>query len=389
MSPRGPSEPGEPFGAIDGPPGAGPRISEEERRRESEVRRRLSEAVDAGGFLRFDRFVEIALYAPGVGFYTRPSASLGPRGEYYTAPHLSPLFGRAIAKRVQREHVRAGRPGRWAVVELGAGDGALAESVIAGLVGDLGPGVETTYTLVERSPSLFAAALDRASAAAADSSVSVGAAGSLSELGPLCGVVLANELLDALPFRRLVRRDGSWRELGVRFHGKSLEWAEGAPSSVPPQAKLPEAEDGCELELCNAAEALPREIADHLAEGAALLIDYGMEERELVLGHPSGTLAAVRHHRPVGDPLAHPGLDDLSAFVNFTRVRDAARAAGLREVGYRPMRESLVDWGIESLLEAEVAAADAEREVRSRLSVKNLLMGFDRFRVLELAPPAS
>ncbi|HXQ49065.1 MAG TPA: SAM-dependent methyltransferase, partial [Thermoplasmata archaeon] len=176
-----------------------------------------------------------------------------------------------------------------------------------------------------------------------------------------------------------------WRELGVRVEGDRVTWAEGPvlPSSVA--QTLPEAEERTEMEYSPASEALPREIADHLAGGVALLVDYGMAEGELLSSHPRGTLAAVRSHRPVPDPIEHPGLADLSAFVNFTRVRRAARAAGLEEVGFRSQREALVEWGIESLLEAELAkGGGSEREVRTRLAVKNLLLGFDRFQVLEL-----
>jgi SAM-dependent MidA family methyltransferase len=349
---------------------------------------RLSEAAAPDGFLRFDRFMDIALYGRDVGFYSNPSAALGPRGQYYTASHVSPLFGRAIARRVVLEHERAGRPHRWSVVELGAGDGGLAASVIEGVGAQLAPGVEVTYTIVERSPSLADGALARARAAASGTAIRVGRAGSLAEVGPLRGVVLANELLDALPFRRIVRRSDGWRELGVRVEGGRIDWAEGA--TLPPfvASTLPGAEEGTELEYGPASEALPREVADHLVGGVALLIDYGMEEGELVSGHPRGTIAALRAHRPVADPLEHPGLTDLSAFVNFTRVRRAARAAGLEELGYRPQREALVEWGIEPLLGAELARGlGGEHEVRTRLAVKNLLFGFERFQVLELGVP--
>jgi SAM-dependent MidA family methyltransferase len=388
MSPGGESAPAHRGSSARGPQEGLPPLSEEERRRELAVLARIAEAADASGYLRFDRFMECALYSPGVGFYSRPGASLGPRGEFYTAPHVSPLFGRAVARRIAREHALAGRPDRWVVVELGAGDGTLAASVVAALPEEVGLGVDVSYTIVDRSPDLGAAALERARAAAPDGAVRVTRADSLSEAGPLRGVVLANELLDALPFRRLVRRDGAWREIGVRCRAERLEWAEGPSTEGSLPAGLPDAPDATELEVSPAAEALPREIADHLAGGVALLVDYGMEEHELLSGHPLGTLEAVRRHRIVADPLAHPGLTDLSAFVNFTRVRAAARAAGLEEVAFRPQRECLVDWGIEPLLEREIASrSGGEHEVRTRLAVKNLLIGFDRFQVLELASP--
>jgi SAM-dependent MidA family methyltransferase len=380
MSPRGPSAP------LPRPVESAEAIAEGDGRARA-VLARLAESAGPDGFLRFDRFVDIALYEPGLGFYERPGVVLGPAGEFYTAAHVVPWFGRSIARRIAREHARAGRPGRFTVVELGAGDGRLAQSILGGLPLELGTEVELTYVIVERSEALARLALARLAEVAGGAEVL--RADGLASVGPLHGCVIANELLDALPFRRLVRRGSAWRELGVRRSGERYQWAEsdGPAASLP--VGLPEAEDGTVLEVSPAAEALVREVADHLAEGVALFVDYGMEEAELLAAHPGGTLAAVRGHRDLPDPLDAPGRSDLSAFVNLTRLRRAARSSGLVELAVRPMREALVDWGIADILEREVSASPGgEAEVRARLAVKNLLIGFDRFVVLELAPPA-
>ncbi len=130
-----------------------------------------------------------------------------------------------------------------------------------------------------------------------------------------------------------------------------------------------------------------REVADHLVRGVFLILDYGMEENELRRAHPAGTLAAVRSHRSLSDPLDRPGETDLSAFVNFTRVRAAARAAGWSELAFGRQAEALGRWGYPDVLAEELRRAKSpEEEVRVRLASKNLLFGFDRFQALELAP---
>jgi SAM-dependent MidA family methyltransferase len=118
-----------------------------------------------------------------------------------------------------------------------------------------------------------------------------------------------------------------------------------------------------------------------------LLDDYGMEEDELVRAHPEGTLATVRGHRSDSDAVTRPGESDLSTFVNWTRLRTVARAAGLEVVADRSQAEALGAWGFPRLFDEALArAGSAEAEVRLRLSAKNLLFGFQRFRILELAP---
>ncbi len=361
-------------------------FTDAERARESALRERLEGLARPTGLLRFDRFVDEALYAEGLGFYASRAASIGPRGAFYTAPRVSPLFARAIAARLSEEHGRLGRPDPFTVVEVGAGDGTLAAGVIGELKRRGLPGV--VYRLVERAPDLAAEALGRAAEAAAGSPIEVRPSGSVGAEGPFVGAVVANELLDALPFRRLVRRDGAWRELGVAVGPGPFTVEEMTGPAAPTDLALGPAPEGTIAEISPASEAFVREIGDHLEAGTALLIDYGEEEERLLGGHPRGTLAAVRHHRAAPDPLAHPGLLDLSAFVNFTRLRAAASRSGLSETAFRSQAEALLAWGLEASLDAEARAArGAEEEVRVRLAAKNLLVGFDRFKVLELAPP--
>jgi NADH dehydrogenase [ubiquinone] 1 alpha subcomplex assembly factor 7 len=341
----------------------------------------LREAERPDGFLPFDRFVEIALHHPTDGFYST-RRTLGPAGDFYTAAHVHAVFGRTLAYRVLEEFERLGRPAQFRVVEVGPGDGTLARDLLGELRGTLPGTTRLTYHLVEPSAALRATAAERLQRLG-----DVRLSESLGADGPFEGVVIANELLDAVPFRRLVRRGSGWSEIGVRWTGGRWEWAE-APAGSVPEPPLPSyAAEGTIVEISPVAEAFLRETADHLEGGSAILLDYGASEEELVRGRPSGTLAAVRGHRVVDDPLDRPGTSDLSAFVNFTRIRFAAKRSGLSEVAFGSQREALVRWGIErAVMAAVTGSGSAEAEVRTRLAVKNLLFGFENFQVLELRP---
>lgn len=335
--------------------------------------------------MRFDRFQDLALYDAEAGYYASSATRLGAAGDFYTAPHVHPLFGRTIAQRILAEYRRLGRPASFRVVEVGPGDGRLATDVAAGVAAGLGEGERMDYVLVERSAALRARTLERLAALDLPT-IEWRVAEGLGADGPFRGVVLANELLDALPVRRFVWRAGSWRELAVAVDGRPFRWSEGeAIPSGSGAPSTPGPREGAIAEVGPYAEAFVREVGDHLAGGAALLLDYGADEEELVRGHPAGTLAAWRAHREVADPLAEPGEVDLSAFVNFTRIRAAATASGLVEVAYRPQAEALEAWGLARLVGAELAALpDETSRVRLRLAVKNLVFGFGTFQVLEL-----
>lgn len=370
--------------------GPNPPLGVDERARSEELVRQIGAIGGPDGFVPFDRFMELALYDERTGRYGREPGPLGAEGDFYTAPQVHPLFGRALAERVRTVRRALGRRTPFRVVEVGPGDGSLAASLLEAL-GRAPEGTDgLDYLLVERSRTLAVRALERAEAAGRQAKIPVRLAASVAADGPFVGVVVANELLDAMPARRL-RRDGpGWVELGVRARGSRLEEAEAPLQGPVPPPPLPSGlTEPTVLEISPAAQAFVREVADHLSEGLFVAIDYGMEESELLAGHPRGTLAAVRSHRPV-DPLESPGTADLSVFVNYTRVRATARAAGLVELAYCSQAEALGDWGLPALVDAAVRQAGSPaEEVKLRLAVKSLLFGFERFRVLELAARAS
>jgi SAM-dependent MidA family methyltransferase len=362
-----------------------------ERARIEEVRRELRRFAGADGFVPFDRFMDVCLYSEGIGYYDRSASPFGPAGDYYTAAHVHPLFGRTVAERIRAVRQALGPDRPFGLVEVGPGDGTLGSTIVRALSEHFDEAQGISYHLVERSPSLAVRARDRIAGASEVGGIPVVTEPAVGSSGPFEGVVLANEFLDALPARRL-RWDGrEWRELGVRLLGDRVEPAEASLLRPVAAPGLPAGrEPGVVLEYSPVAEAWVRTVADHLVRGMILVLDYGLEEAELLSAHPRGTLASVRRHRSTDDPWSEPGASDLSVFVNFTRFRSAARRAGLEEVAFTSQAEALGAWGFpEQLADAVRSARTSEEEVKTRLAAKNLLFGFERFRVLELAAPKS
>jgi len=370
-------------------PALGSASAREDRR--ARIRELLRQRSDADGFLPFDRFMEVALYADGAGFYAREESPFGKEGDFYTAAHASPLFGRTIAERVRAVVLSDPGGASFRVMEVGPGDGALGEEIVRGLASEPSVQDRVEYVLVERSSTLLSRALERVPAAGREVGIPVVAAAGIGADGPFRGVVVANELLDAQPARRLVWNGERWEEGGLRWDGSGFVPATAPLAQPVPPPDLPRpSTPGAVLEVAPMAEAIVREVADHLVSGLLMVLDYGMEETELLAGHPAGTLAALRRHRAVEDPTSAPGETDLSVFVNFTRLRAVAGSSGLVELAVRRQAEALGVWGFPRLLEDAIRrSASAEEEVRVRLAAKNLLFGFDRFYAFEFTPPAS
>ena len=358
----------------------------EDLARERAIRDLLERAAGPSKFLPFDRFLEIALYAPGLGYYTRAPVDVGPTGDFYTAASVTPVFAWTLAERVRAEFARLGRPARFTLVELGPGTGSLAAELLGSLAeGREGPELPLEYVGVDVSHPLAEKAAARIHRQHPALPFPVRFVSSVAEVGLFQGAVVGNEFLDALPFRRLLWTHGEWRELGVRVGGDGLEWGD-APFVTPlPAPSLPvDLEEGSIVEVSPRAEAAVRELSDQMVRGAAIFLDYGEEESSLVRGHLHGTLAAARGHA-APDPLDRPGSADLSAFVNFTRLAVAARVAGFEVKPLTGQARALHAWGWTPLADRWVASAsDSVERVRRQLALKNLLFGFETFRALEL-----
>ncbi len=324
---------------------------------------RIARAIDsAGGWIGFDRFMEMALYTPGLGYYANESPKFGSLpgsgSDFVTAPELSPVFGQALAAQVREALDATGTDEVW---EFGAGSGALA----AQLLQALGDRVRR-YTIVDLSGSLRR----RQQSALAAWEGRVTWADRLPERFE--GVVVGNEVLDAMPVQLLARHGGAvggvWHERGVAAAaGGRFAWAD-RPTALRPPVE-PDGPQDYLTEIHAQGEGFLRMLAQRLARGAAFLIDYGFPEGEYY--HPQrhmGTLVCHQAHQVDSDPLADVGAKDITAHVNFTAMALAAQDAGLNVLGYTTQAHFLINCGLLSILEQ---LPQAERAQAAKLMMEH------------------
>jgi len=340
----------------------------------------LREAIaQAGGWLPFDRYMALALYAPGIGYYSRDSRQFGwmpaSGSDFVTAPELSPLFGQTLAVQVG-EALRASASDE--VWEFGAGSGKLAEQLLDAL--DAAGQPPRRYTIVELSASLRALQAERLAR--------FGDRVAWAEAWPesICGVVVGNEVLDAMPVQLLHFDGRDWFERGVAWcddpAGQPLQWAD-RPTALRPPAEAADFLPGTVTEIHPQAEAFVRTLAGRLRRGVALFIDYGFPEAEYY--HPQrvgGTLMCHRLHRADDQPLTEVGLKDITAHVNFSAIALAAQDAGMDVVGYTSQARFLLNCGLVDLLQA----ADLAGRTMAQRLINEHEMG-ELFKVLALATP--
>lgn len=330
--------------------------------------------VAAGGWIPFSDYMQHVLYAPGLGYYAAGSRKLGAAGDFVTAPETTRLFGTALATPIAAV---LDATGTTAVLELGAGSGALARDLLHAMP-------EVRYRILEVSPDLRERQMQALSAFASRVEW-------LDRLpDAIEGVVVMNEVLDAVPPHVVARRGDEWLERGVAWDG-GLRWSDrplpaGSLRTLA-RLRLPAA-DGYVSEINPAAEALVRSIALRVRRGAMIAIDYGFPRAEYY--HPQrarGTLMGHYRHRAHDDPFLWPGLCDLTAHVDFTAVAEAGVAGGLRVAGYTSMAAFLVGAGILRDL-AGVGDPVSPAYIREAAAVQRLLspaeMG-ELFKVIVLA----
>ncbi|KVR09885.1 hypothetical protein WK11_06650 [Burkholderia ubonensis] len=315
------------------------------------------EIAAAGGWLPFDRFMERALYAPGLGYYSGGARKFGRRADdgsdFVTAPELSPLFAQTLARPVAQALAASGTR---RVMEFGAGTGKLAAGLLAAL--DALAAELDEYLIVDLSGELRERQRDTIAAAAA----APGLASKVRWLDALPerfeGVVVGNEVLDAMPVRLFAKADGAWRERGVALDARQafvFEDRPAAPADVPPALAALDADagDGYVTETHEAALAFTRTVCTMLARGAVLLIDYGFPAHEYY--HPQrdrGTLMCHYRHRAHDDPFLYPGLQDITAHVEFSGIYAAGVATGADLLGYTSQARFLLNAGITDVLAA-------------------------------------
>ena len=312
-------------------------------------RKIATEIASQGGWIAFSRYMEMALYEPGMGYYSAGAHKLGAGGDFTTAPELSPLFGAAIVSTILPvlEGLKAqGLPAK--ILEFGAGTGKLAESILTRL-NDLGFQLDG-YDIIEISPDLTQRQQERLHKLASELELSTKCSwlSSLSE--NFKGVILANEVIDAIPCDAIIYQNGFWYWYGVSFAEDKFFWKTGKPIE---QALLPESllsgnfSEGYVTELHPQANAWIRQIAKHLDAGLFLTSDYGFPESEYY--HPQrieGTLMAHHRHHAIQDPFYLPGLCDLTTHVEWAQIARSALAENVDDVYLTNQAAFLLDAGI-------------------------------------------
>ena len=352
-----------------GPPGL-PALDDRERAHVARVHDLVRDGIEAaGGPIPFSRYMEIVLHAPRLGYYRAGWRTFGAGGDFVTAPEISPLFARAVARQVEQALSLAGA---GEVVEVGAGTGAMAAHMLADPA--LREGIR--YRILEPSGVLAARQRETIEAHAPAALASVSWLDGLPEPG-LRGVVLANEVLDALPVERFETTAD-----GVSVHCVDIEAGRPVWRSRPGEPRLVEAVESIQHEIGHrlpvgyvseigpARDAWIASVAQRMECGLVLLMDYGFPRRELY--HPDrrdGTLRCHFRHRRHDDPLVLCGLQDITAHVDFTAI---ARASGLDVAGFTTQGEFLLGCGLLDLLSG--IAPGSPEFVRLTARIKQLTL---------------
>ncbi|MCL4791851.1 MAG: SAM-dependent methyltransferase [Gammaproteobacteria bacterium] len=347
------------------------------------VRARLA---DAGGWISFADYMDLVLYAPGLGYYSAGAQKFGPAGDFVTAPGLGSIFARCLA-RVAGDVLD--QLGGGIVLEVGGGTGALA----ADLLDALRPHPPRQYLLLELSADLRDRQRARLAAQVPDLLDRVQWLDRLPA-EPLTGVLIANEVLDALPVERFTMQDGKPRQLGVSLRIGEFSWSTvAAPAALEAEIRAIERDIGSRLPDGYSSEVSLRQpawldaLAAALGQGLALFTDYGYSRREYY--HPQrtdGTLACHYRHHWHADPFFLPGLQDITAWVDFSAAARAASAAGFSVAAYTTQAHFLLASGILQEMATD-ATGDRAPAPAMAAELRQLLMPGEmgeRFKLLAL-----
>lgn len=316
----------------------------------------LSEIATASGWISFAQYMDLALYTPGLGYYSAGASKLGQAGDFITAPVMGDLFSRTLATQVAQGLQHVGNEA--CVLELGAGNGRLALDLLRALAEK--KTLPLHYFIIEVSAhfrSVQKVLLEQHLPQEILMRVQW-----LDALpSAFNGVILANEVMDALPVQVLEYQAGQWLERGVTAINDALQWqsqtSQNLGEKMADWIPLEYTETWPQkytTEICPQASALLKSLAGVLAKGLILIIDYGFPAREYY--HPQrseGTLRCHYRHHAHDDPFYLPGLQDITSHVNFTALAEAGLDSGLKIAGYASQAQFLINCGLMQLLAAE------------------------------------
>jgi len=362
-----------------------PALSADESAHEQHVLAHLRRTIaEADGWISFADYMNLVLYAPGLGYYAAGSRKFGASGDFVTAPELTPLFGCTLAGQLAQVIALVSDA---EIIELGPGSGRLCADVLTELAER--DSLPARYRLLEVSPELRERQREHLAASVPAHLSRVEWIDRLPERWR--GAVLANEVLDALPAHLVARRGDEWLERGVAFDGAgALAFVDRGLASrglrERAQARFPATGDYVS-ELNPVAEALVMSLAQRCEQGLVVLVDYGFPAAEYY--HPQrdqGTLMVHYRHRALADPFFHPGLSDLTAHVDFSAMAQAGAAGGMSVAGFATQAQFLVNCGVLDQL-ARCGTPDSDEYLRAAGAVHTLTspaeMG-ELFKVLAL-----
>lgn len=320
----------------------------------------LADTIRKDGPITFARFMQAALYEPGLGYYASGGSRIGIEGDFYTSSHLSAAFGSMLGVQMEELWGFMGRPGEFTVLEAGAGAGHAAKDMLDYLrdkeiFGSLG------YMVIEPFPH----ARESQKKLLRDYEEKLSWRSSLREIEPgsVTGCVLTNELLDALPVHLVVMED-ELKEIFVTLHDKGRFMETSGPPSTPGLEEYFEGFDitlpeGYRTEVCLGAKEWLRDAASVLSGGFVITVDYGYDAWDYYgEDRSSGTLLCYHKHQSSGDPLTDVGEKDISVHVNFSALKRWGEEFGLKGLGFCPQSQYLVSLGLDRFIEEKYAGTE-------------------------------
>ncbi len=337
------------------------------------MRGRLAREIRENGPIGFARFMAAALYDPQGGYYASRTGQVGREGDFFTSVSAGPLFGHLLARHLAAFWEHRGRPGRWRILEVGAHDGRLAEDILEGLADlDAAAADAAEYAIVEPLDTLAAAQRQRLGER-------VVVVDDPAKLDPLPGILIGNEVLDALPCHLVESTGEGWVELGV--DGDFTLTPIGPADRIA--RSLPKRPAGYRTEVRSKLEDFIRGFLSALSPARMLWIDYGYERDEYYAeGRREGTLRTFSRHRAGDDPLDSPGTRDISAHVDFTALHEAVEACGGKVVRFENQGRFLTEIARPWLLSLE-GRTDAAKALRNFQTLTHPGQLGSRFHVVE------